>query len=430
MKTTSSLTRLLLMLTAMTCLHLLAGQAHAVTLELSWNQGNKSRVTGYHVFFGPKGSNYRRQPSRTIGSPYQTKCTISGLVEGREYEFAVRSMGPNGRASNFSRPVTLRIPASNPDGGGQVESGEGGTSGGGGTSVDTPVDSGAGSGSGTISGTTEPSWTALLEPGCRMAFDTIPINHQWVKVTLPWGFNDPVVVAGPLTLNEDDPSVVRIRNVTRSSFEIRLQEYCYLDDVHTIETVSYLVMEKGFYELGDGTRVEAGRVNTRACDSDFEAVRFDSQFAQPPVVLASVNSFNDAAAVTSRINNTSVYGFNVQMQEQEGSDQVHASESIGYVAWQGRAGTSNNVTYEAGTTNDEIFQNPSPIPFRSRFAAAPVLLAAQQTRNGVDPANLRLLDHSQSQATLFVDEEHSADDETYHAVEQVGYLCLLPAAGD
>jgi len=62
-----------------------------------------------------------------------------------------------------------------------------------------------------------------------------------------------VVVAGPISLNGVKPAVVRIQNVDDSGFEMRIQEWDYLDGWHTIEKVSYLVMEEGNYTLEMGS---------------------------------------------------------------------------------------------------------------------------------------------------------------------------------
>ncbi len=97
---------------------------------------------------------------------------------------------------------------------------------------------------------------ALLEAG------EVEVNHEWQRVTFTQSFVDPVVVAKPLSYNGSHPAVVRIRNVNATGFDIRVQEWDYLDGNHTLETVGYLVMESGSYTLEDGTRVEAGQVRS------------------------------------------------------------------------------------------------------------------------------------------------------------------------
>ena len=49
-----------------------------------------------------------------------------------------------------------------------------------------------------------------------------------------------------------EPAVVRIRKVDSTGFEIKIQEWDYLDGKHDHETVGYVVVEKGSYLLPGG----------------------------------------------------------------------------------------------------------------------------------------------------------------------------------
>ena len=79
------------------------------------------------------------------------------------------------------------------------------------------------------------------------------LNHDWQTITLNQNYINPVVIVSDPTFNGTDPATVRLDNVTENSFELRIQEVNYLDDIHTVETVSYLVVEAGDWELSDGT---------------------------------------------------------------------------------------------------------------------------------------------------------------------------------
>jgi hypothetical protein len=59
-------------------------------------------------------------------------------------------------------------------------------------------------------------------------------------------FIDPVVVANPLSHSDTAPAVVRIRPVD-TGFELRIQEWDYLDGTHASEIVNYIVMERGHH---------------------------------------------------------------------------------------------------------------------------------------------------------------------------------------
>ena len=76
-------------------------------------------------------------------------------------------------------------------------------------------------------------------------FGEVNIDHNWTYVSFTESFIDPIVVAKPASYNGADPSVVRIMNVDGNGFEIRIQEWDYLDGSHAIETTSYIVIERG-----------------------------------------------------------------------------------------------------------------------------------------------------------------------------------------
>jgi hypothetical protein len=82
---------------------------------------------------------------------------------------------------------------------------------------------------------------------------------QWHQVNLIHTYDDPVVIMQPPSFNGGHPSTIRLRNVTPNGFEFQIDEWDYLDGGHTTETMGYVVMDSGVFELDDGTRVEVGK---------------------------------------------------------------------------------------------------------------------------------------------------------------------------
>ena len=48
-----------------------------------------------------------------------------------------------------------------------------------------------------------------------------------------------------------------VKDVTKESFKVGLNEWRYLDGGHADERISYMVVEKGSHKLYDGTRIKA-----------------------------------------------------------------------------------------------------------------------------------------------------------------------------
>ncbi len=234
--------------------------------------------------------------------------------------------------------------------------------------------------------------------GYSMQAGQVTIDHEWTKVQFQRPYNDPVVVAKPLSYNGGDPATVRIRNLTPGGFEIRVQEWDYLEEAekgaHNKETVSYLVMEAGHRIASGGLEMEGGKIKTDAVDS-FIDVKFSSRFSTAPVVITSVITENGGSAVVTRNQNVTSTGFELTMQEQEANEPQHNEETISYIAWEPGEDTLGGRKLEVGTTGPIVDENFTPIDFG----------------------------FGQS-ITVQVDEEESANPETGHAEEDVGYIAF------
>ena len=241
---------------------------------------------------------------------------------------------------------------------------------------------------------------------------------QWRTVTLEGTYTDPVVVMGPVSFNGSQPATVRVRNVTAGSFQYQLDEWNYLDGAHTTETISYLVVEAGPHDLGDGQTLVAG---SRGVGTGFTTVNYEG-LGPAPVVLTQVTTVNEADAVITRLRNVGTTGFQVRLQEEEGATDggSHADETVGWVALSSGSGAAGRP-YAAVRTEAIYRQNFQSLAFGASYPE-PVLLAAIQSYNGSDPAGLRYQNLSAASVSLKVEEEQSGDPETGHTGEVVGTM--------
>ena len=122
------------------------------------------------------------------------------------------------------------------------------------------------------------------------------LQDQWLTIHLNHVYTNPVVIAGPSSFADPDPSVVRVRNVTSNSFQIRIDEWDYLDGIHSIENVGYMVVEAGTHVLANGTVVTAGVANN--VTSSWTTV---DSLNGGGVLLTTVVSENDPATITPRV---------------------------------------------------------------------------------------------------------------------------------
>ncbi|MEL6476807.1 MAG: putative Ig domain-containing protein, partial [Pseudomonadota bacterium] len=244
-------------------------------------------------------------------------------------------------------------------------------------------------------------------------------GDTWFSVSFDVALDDPAVIAGPLSTNGAQQASVRIRNVSEDGFEYQLDEWDYLDGFHIEETLSWVAIESGRHTLDNGAVIEAG---TGLGGTEFAGVSFSSAFDAAPVVFGQATSDNGPAAITTRLDDVSANGFSFKFQEEEAADQVHPTEDLGWIAVS--AGSFDGLA--AGTTGETVTHLDTTINLGAGFDAADsFLLADMQTFNGPDTATVRLRDQTSGTATVFIEEETSADAETNHLLaEQVGWLVL------
>ena len=105
--------------------------------------------------------------------------------------------------------------------------------------------------------------------------------------------------------------------------KLRIQEWDCQDGFHGDETIGYIAIDKGVHALPDGTMIEAGQFES--VPDTIMAVSFEQAMNVVPVVIASVTSYNEVDAVTVRLRNITVTGFEAQLREQDSSSQEHNS---------------------------------------------------------------------------------------------------------
>ena len=438
---------------------LFTGSGFCAKVKLAWDQPTDiSNIVGYNIYTSPSGASFPDEPIAIIEDPNQTSCSISGLIEGRTYGFVATSFDAQGNESSFSNKVYYTIPYStqDSDGDGLADADEEYY----GLDPHNPDTSGNGlsdafevefwsdawdgdiDGDGTVNlfdldadGDGVSDATELIQEtnpanGSHsksrlpsMVFGEVPVDSDWATVELNTDFLNPVVVAGPISLEDQEPAVVRIRNINPQGFEIRLQEYEYQDGRHAQEKASFLVMEMGSYYLPDGTQIEASYFEAKANYPSFDAVFFSSQFAAQPVVMTSIATLNDKGPVTGRMARVSTSSFDYSLQKEEYSIDAHGQESVAYIAWEPSTGELDGIRFVAAQAHD-ITHNAQHIHFIQNFTSAPSFLACMQTTKGCNTANVRYIQKTAQDVKLKMADEKSLDNEIEHVPEDVGYLAL------
>jgi PKD repeat protein len=249
---------------------------------------------------------------------------------------------------------------------------------------------------------------------------------DWYTVTLNNTYTNPVVVMRGLSYNGGDPTHLRVRNVTSTSFEWQMEEWDYLDGNHTTETCPYIVVEAGVHTLEDGKVMQAG---VASATNSWVTITFPQAFASTPMLITGVASQNDPAACVTRTRNLSTTGFQIKVQEEEAADQTHGAEDVAWIAIEQGSGTNNGVDFIASRTPNAVKHKWYTINFSPAFGATPIFLCHDDTYNGGNTCGTRFRNLGTSSVEVKIEEEKSKDTEVNHVKEVVSYLAW-GAAGD
>src|SRR5437773_8210164 len=81
----------------------------APSVTMAWNPNSEPAVSGYKVSYGEASGNY----SQTLDLGNATNATVSALVQGHTYYFAVSAYNASAVESDFSNEVKYTVPVGN-----------------------------------------------------------------------------------------------------------------------------------------------------------------------------------------------------------------------------------------------------------------------------------------------------------------------------
>ncbi|MEM9997840.1 MAG: right-handed parallel beta-helix repeat-containing protein, partial [Bacteroidota bacterium] len=212
-------------------------------------------------------------------------------------------------------------------------------------------------------------------------------DYQTVAFDAPFE-TTPVVFAQVTALAETGNQisravVARVRNVTATSFEVKLQGERAGGPVTGREHVSWIALDDG---VSTGEGVPAVGVKTDEVSSDWRYYPFGTDQPTPdaePVVLVQTQTANEADPVVVRYRNLTDLGIEVRLAEEDsdGAGTAHGTETIGYAVLPERrlfgTGIGDSAPVQSSTLGAEQvhsvqllgnYPNPALASTRIRFA--------------------------------------------------------------
>lgn len=277
----------------------------------------------------------------------------------------------------------------------------------------------------------------VVSIGPKLEQGVITTSSNWQTVVLPENYNDPVIVASVQTNATQLPAVTRIRNVSNTSFEIRVQNPSEASLTNYI--VRYIVAEVGTYTVADsGIKMEVRKVTSSNTDENNSWVGESVGYLQAynsPVVLGQVLTANDAgwsvfwASNGTRTNPPSASSLYAGKHVGEDSDTTRVNETLGVIIVEAGSGTVNGLNYQAGLTADSIrglTNNGAPYGTPLSLSAVNVVVSSAGMDGGdggwpnidsriVLPGNT---------LGIGIDEDQISNSERNHTTEQVAFFAI------
>lgn len=285
------------------------------------------------------------------------------------------------------------------------------------------------------------SFTTEADASAKLVRTTVNnvSSTTWTTVDLGKDYTSAVIIATPIYVDSNvAPMVTRIRNVSGSSFDLKIDRA----DGQTGEVtadVSVIAVEEGVYtQAADGVTMEAVKftstVTARRSNWNAEARSFQNSYTSP-VVVGQVMSYNDSnwsafwSMGSSRLNPVDASNLNVGKHVAEDSNTTRANETVGYIVIESGSGTIDGVAFTAalgsdivkGVGNTNTGYNYSLSGLSSASAAA-VSMAAMDGNDGAWAVLYGATPITTSTLTIVCDEDQIGGSERKHTAEQVGYI--------
>ncbi len=142
----------------------------------------------------------------------------------------------------------------------------------------------------------------------------------------------PTVVSQAMTTNDPSAVVTRQQAVSAGGFQLRLQGE-EADENHGSEQVGWIAMSRGS-GTAEGQLYAAG-ATPNAVTHNWYTLSYAQSFAQPPVVVAAMQTTDGGDPATLRMRQRGAASVQVRVEEEKSDDAEtnHTTETVGYLAF-------------------------------------------------------------------------------------------------
>ena len=137
-------------------------------------------------------------------------------------------------------------------------------------------------------------------------------TQQWKYVEFPVNYSErPLVFAQTTSENESSAITIRLRNVSKQGFEMKLQEEEGADDVHAGEDVSWIALEAGEFDDGSFEAIYLNNVSSAQTN-----LTFQNSLSSDVAFLSTAQTFNEEDPISVRYRNLNGTSVELSLQEE------------------------------------------------------------------------------------------------------------------
>lgn len=191
-------------------------------------------------------------------------------------------------------------------------------------------------------------------------------------------------------------------------------------DKQIIEVVDVIAPDiYKIYTLPNGKKMVAGVME--GVGTNWRTINLPTDFTVSPVLLAQVTTANEDTPVAVQLRNVSISQFEMKITEEENNDNLHAREHVSWVAIEPGVQIEDYPLEADFMLSNDLLQSQN---FHQTYPTTPAFFTQAQTTNEKDVATVRSTQITNSDYKIQLIEEQSADAETSHVNEKIGYLAI------
>ena len=246
------------------------------------------------------------------------------------------------------------------------------------------------------------------------------VNQNWKTISLPIDFpTTPLIFSQVITTKENTPITTRIRNVSVSQFELKLQEEEGEDNRHIRESVAWIAIEEG--NQTTGFPLETQRISLM---NAWKTVNFNTNYTVFPSFFGQMQTINDSDPAALRFRNPNLNNVQVQIEEEASlnPDVSHQSEEIAFMGIEHGVDMVNEKGHVFGETGSVSVDERWITVTTTQTYYNPVVLAGVPQHIGGDPGVVRIRNVTANSFDIQFQEWNYRDGG--HTFEYVSYLVM------